>query len=1091
MTDGEHRTNPYVGLRPYFIADSLYFFGRDEQVVELLEILHAQRFLGVVGSSGSGKSSLVRAGLLPALLGGFLVEDRDRWRLVQLKPGDAPIANLAGELLEAFGAKPSDAERDAFATAIDEGHTEAVLEFLRPRLQSNDAVFLLVDQFEEVFAFRNNQGAAGAAADVPITWTGTFTGTAHATAQALDEAEAARRREGARRRAEAADFVDLLLSLAKQRELPIYVALTMRTDFLGDCDLFFGLPEALNRGRYLVPRMTRQQLAKAIAGPPRLLGQRMAPRLLDHLLNELGDRFDRLPVLQHALLRTWDAWVTAGGYGYIDLEHFAAAGALEGALEQDAELALSTVNAASAERVFRALTDTDISQRQVRRPCRMDELAAAAGIPRDEVEQIVAAFRSGDRNFLYTAADGEPGNPRVDISHESLIRQWPKLSAWVDAERDARTVYRRLVGLARAAEAGERDLMTEREYAIQSRSWQQIGATAGWAARYSAAPDDFEVTSRFVTRSGEAIEAAKAERKRQEEEAARERRLRRRARWIGTTALVLLLSGGLAFVMRQSSIRQQTITDAGAVVGFVSRIHAALEPIPGTGDVRRELLENAEGLKARLGVGSAGGLRVPGTEFWELLQQGDAALRANARDSARARYVAARDIAVRESAAGNRIWRRNRIIAEQTLGDLERGAGRPDSARGHYQAALDLARTQVAADGKDTQAQRDMASAWSSVGDLEMEQGRLPEAGRAYAAALQIVEPLARDGSAERLEDLLLATRRRAQWEARAGLADSAAARFEATRLLAERLAALSPGNTQVLADLSSAYGSLGDLQKDAGRFDSARTLQAKSLDYALGLAADPGGHLTASYTRLGDVEAAAGNAAKAAAWYEKALEFEERMARAGADVLARKTNLLLTYNRLGELELGAGRLPAARGWYGKAVTAGEAMRGAAGDDRVLLHALWVAHTGLGDVASDAKTPAAAREAYAQALALAESLARAGDADAGLDLWTSLKNMGDATRDARDRTGALGWYARAATTIEALARADAGNDGLQRDLGISAYDLGALHLAAGNRPQAREWLGKAVAIAERLAATGGAGARADLAKYRAALAQAR
>ena len=152
--------------------------------------------------------------------------------------------------------------------------------------------------------------------------------------------DVARRQERARRKAEAADFVDLLLALAEQRDLPIYVALTMRTDFLGDCDLFYGLPEALNRGRYLVPRMTREQLRDAVECPALLLGAEIAPRLLDHVLNELGDRFDRLPVLQHALLRTWDAWQRAGSVGPVDLRHFESAGGLEGALDQDAEGAL-------------------------------------------------------------------------------------------------------------------------------------------------------------------------------------------------------------------------------------------------------------------------------------------------------------------------------------------------------------------------------------------------------------------------------------------------------------------------------------------------------------------------------------------------------------------------------------------------------------------------------------------------------------------------------------------------------------------------------------------------------------------------------
>src|SRR5438045_1577848 len=97
MSDGE-RENPFVGLRPFDREHSLYFFGRSEQTAALLEILHDTRFLPVVGSSGSGKSSLVRAGLIPKLLAGFLVDDRDAWRIAVVRPGDAPLANLAAEI---------------------------------------------------------------------------------------------------------------------------------------------------------------------------------------------------------------------------------------------------------------------------------------------------------------------------------------------------------------------------------------------------------------------------------------------------------------------------------------------------------------------------------------------------------------------------------------------------------------------------------------------------------------------------------------------------------------------------------------------------------------------------------------------------------------------------------------------------------------------------------------------------------------------------------------------------------------------------------------------------------------------------------
>jgi hypothetical protein len=304
MSEQDLRANPYVGLRPFFADDSLYFFGREAQTAELLDILRSQRFLGVVGSSGSGKSSLVCAGLLPALLGGFLVGDRDRWHIVQMKPGGAPIVNLATGLLKAVG-KPID-ERNALDQAIRDEHTDAIIRFLTPQVKDNENVFLLVDQFEEIFAFRGVDRDDG-----------------------LDSSDPDRHRQRAERKAEAADFVDLIMALADQRKLPIYVALTMRTDFLGDCDLFYGLPEALNRGRYLVPRLTREQLREAIECPALLKPPaQIAPRLIDHLLNELGDRFDRLPVLQHALLRTWDTWQRAGGTGLIDLLHYQEAGGL-------------------------------------------------------------------------------------------------------------------------------------------------------------------------------------------------------------------------------------------------------------------------------------------------------------------------------------------------------------------------------------------------------------------------------------------------------------------------------------------------------------------------------------------------------------------------------------------------------------------------------------------------------------------------------------------------------------------------------------------------------------------------------------------
>ncbi|NNE34518.1 MAG: hypothetical protein HKN13_04750 [Rhodothermales bacterium] len=488
------RSNPYVGLRPFFTKDRLYFFGRDQQTAEVLNTLYRERFLAVVGSSGCGKSSMVRAGLIPMLLGGFLVQDRDHWSIVRMKPGGAPIANLASSLADIRDDQSSSEDAAALEKLIREEHVEGVVAFLKRQLQSNENALILVDQFEELFAFRQHDEDEGLVLS------------------------RGRRIERAKRRAEAAEFVDLLLRLSERRELPVYVAMTMRTDFLGDCDVFFGLPEAMNRGRYLVPRLSRQQLREAIHGPVLLMRERIAPRLLDRLLNELGDRPDRLPVLQHALLRTWDAWVTDGRIGPIDIRHFEQAGGLERALALDAKRALEGLDRDATARIFKRLTDTDISQRRIRRPARVSELVAVSGITKEEVEEVVSHFHDDNRSFLYTSDDGDAEDPRVNMAHESLMRQWDDLRDWVDEERVSRDHFLELVDRKRAGKANLQD--PDLQLALD---WQASARpTKVWAQRYSLRDDDFEVGMEYLE---ESRKEAEAELLRERELAEKEKRL--------------------------------------------------------------------------------------------------------------------------------------------------------------------------------------------------------------------------------------------------------------------------------------------------------------------------------------------------------------------------------------------------------------------------------------------------------------------------------------------------------------------------------------------------------------------------------------
>jgi len=221
--------NPYPGLRSFEPDEDHLFFGRERQIDELLARLRRSRFLPVLGTSGSGKSSLVRSGLIPSLHSGFMVQAGSSWRIALLRPGNDPIGNLARSL-----GRPEVLGRDTGPVAAAElgqtliettlaRSTRGLVDAVRQaHLPETDNLLVVVDQLEELFRFK----------------------------QSLQIADS---------RDHALAFVKLLLEAAHQEEQPIFIALTMRSDFLGNCTEFPGLAEAINQGAYLVPRMTREE----------------------------------------------------------------------------------------------------------------------------------------------------------------------------------------------------------------------------------------------------------------------------------------------------------------------------------------------------------------------------------------------------------------------------------------------------------------------------------------------------------------------------------------------------------------------------------------------------------------------------------------------------------------------------------------------------------------------------------------------------------------------------------------------------------------------------------------------------------------
>jgi len=471
--------NPFPGLRPFREDEEYLFFGRENQVDAMVDKLAATHFLAVVGTSGSGKSSLVNCGLRPALHGGLMTRAGTSWRMAQFRPGNDPMRALARALAEdGVLFRDYQAAGLTLAEIVDTTLRMSKLGLIDIYEQANlgeDVNFLVVvDQFEELF--RYSQPAAGQQQNV--------TGV-------IEEATA---------------FVNLLLAAKEQTSYPIYIVLTMRSDFLGDCTQFSGLAEAINAGQYLVPRMTRDERRAAISGPVGVGGAEISPVLLTRLVNDVGDNPDQLSILQHALNRTWARWEGSGNNGPLDLPHYQSIGTMAHALDQHAEKAYAELTTARqrhiCEKLFKALTDKATDPRGVRRPTRLDTLCALAEATPAEITQVIDVFRKPSRSFLMPPAeDALEARTVIDISHESLMRVWERLKSWADQEAQSAHMYWRLAETAVLHDKGKAGLWDDPD--LQGAiDWQENNRpNKDWAQRYDPG---FDGAMAFLQKSKEA-----------------------------------------------------------------------------------------------------------------------------------------------------------------------------------------------------------------------------------------------------------------------------------------------------------------------------------------------------------------------------------------------------------------------------------------------------------------------------------------------------------------------------------------------------------------------------------------------------------
>jgi WD40 repeat protein len=385
---------PYRGLRAFGEEDAGWFFGRDGEIQRLVEKLKISRFLAVLGPSGSGKSSLVRAGLIPRLRGGALAGS-ERWQVLVLRPGAAPLTALAAQLAKLQRGEAMQATVDRLAQDARSLHLSVELGLAdRPAVER---VVVVVDQLEEVFTLCHD--------------------------------------ESQRRQL----FVALLYATSAAGGRTV-VVVTLRADFYARCAVYPELAQLLAAQQMLVGPMQPAGLRQAIEEPTRRAGLTLEEGLSDTILTDAGAEPGALPLLQHALLELW----TRRRGAVLTFEGYRQAGGVHGALAQRAEqiyAELTGEQQQTVRRILLRLTLPGEGAEDTRRRAPRSELASADAGAGGDFDDVLA--RLVDARLLTTGRD-ETGVEVVDVSHEALVRGWPRLRAWIDADRQGLRVHRRL-----------------------------------------------------------------------------------------------------------------------------------------------------------------------------------------------------------------------------------------------------------------------------------------------------------------------------------------------------------------------------------------------------------------------------------------------------------------------------------------------------------------------------------------------------------------------------------------------------------------------------------------------------------------------
>jgi DNA-binding SARP family transcriptional activator/WD40 repeat protein len=512
--DDEEACPPYQGLAPFDTEDQERFFGRTALVADLVAGLGQDRFVAVVGPSGSGKSSVVRAGVVAALRNGAL-QGSTRWPTMVMTPGAHPLLELA------VGLAPLLERTTSEVLDCIEGDARGFALLAAERVPAETQLVVVVDQAEELFT------------------------------QVHDVDERQR-------------FVTSLAHALDEVDSPVRVLVALRADFYGHAAAHPELAAWLDRGSTLLCPMGRDELREAIEEPAAVAGLAVEPGLVELVVRDLGDQPGALPLLSHALMETWKRrtrhTLTVAGYR--------AAGGVQGAISQTAETlhrGLDPSAQAWARILFLRLTELGEGTPDTSRRVARTELAA----PSDGTDAAHVIERLAEARLITIDED------TVQVAHEALIQEWPRLRGWLDEDRDSRRIHRHLTRAAQGWEALGRE-------PTELYQGPRLATAAEWVARTGTQNGLNALETEFLDASAAREDAAE---QMAEEQARARDRSNRRLRALLVAAVVALgvalVAGAVAIVQRGRADHEAATSRARSLDATADRLVAQSQSLQG------------------------------------------------------------------------------------------------------------------------------------------------------------------------------------------------------------------------------------------------------------------------------------------------------------------------------------------------------------------------------------------------------------------------------------------------------------------------------------------------------------------------------